>query len=64
MQVSFEKDSFILFTSFIKYLNLITLDLANKNELNRVGEILHQAAFACSKLTIESIEQGVKYVQS
>ena len=27
-------------------------------------ESLTQAAFTCSKLTIETLEQGVKYVQS
>ena len=27
-------------------------------------EIMTQPAFTCSKLTIETLEQGVKYVQS
>ena len=26
--------------------------------------IIYQPAFTCSKLTIETLEQGVKYVQS
>ena len=28
------------------------------------AEVISQPAFTCSKLTIETIEQGVKYVQS
>ena len=28
------------------------------------SEILTQPAFTCSKLTIETLEQGVQYVQS
>ena len=30
----------------------------------KVGRIQSQPAFTCSKLTIETLEQGVKYVQS
>ena len=29
-----------------------------------LSEIIHQPAFTCSKLTKETLEQGVKYVQS
>ena len=32
------------------------------NILHRFGQT--QPAFTCSKLTIETLEQGVKYVQS
>ena len=28
------------------------------------GEVYSQPAFTCSKLTIETLEQGMKYVQS
>ena len=31
---------------------------------NRSVKTLSQPAFTCSKLTIETLEQGVKYVQS
>ena len=30
----------------------------------RDGFLLTQSAFTCSKLTIEILEQGVKYIQS
>ena len=32
--------------------------------LKRIRELLTQPAIICSKLTIETLEQGVKYVQS
>ena len=34
----------------------------SENKANK--EKLSQAAFTCSKLTVETVEQGVKYVQS
>ena len=34
----------------------------SENKTNK--EKLSQAAFTCSKLTVETVEQGVKYVQS
>ena len=33
-------------------------------EINHNPEALSQSAITCSKLTIETLEQGVKYVQS
>ena len=30
----------------------------------QIEPITHKAAFTCSNLTIETLEQGVKYVQS
>ena len=32
--------------------------------LSNLAEYLSQPAFTCSKLTIETLEQGAKYVQS
>ena len=31
---------------------------------NHETNLISQSAFTCSKLTIETLEQGVKYVQS
>ena len=35
-----------------------------KNMKIKIPKVTTQAAFTCSKLTIETLEQGVKYVQS
>ena len=34
------------------------------NDTENYLQILTQAAITCSKLTIETVEQGVKYIQS
>ena len=34
------------------------------NKLNSGNKAVSQPAFTCSKLTIETLEQGVKYAQS
>ena len=36
----------------------------HKYKLNKFKRLISQPAFTCSKLTIETLEQGVKYVQS
>ena len=50
-----------LFYSFVivRFIAESTLTL-----MNETGEALSQPAITCSKLTIETLEQGVKYVQS
>ena len=40
------------------------IDFVDKRIQNPVKYIRSQPAFNCSKLTIETLEQGVKYVQS
>ena len=34
------------------------------NKLMLAGKVLTRPAFICSKLSVETLEQGVKYVQS
>ena len=41
----------------------LIIDKESQNKTNS-REGLSQPAFTCSKLTIETLEQGVKYVQS
>ena len=43
---------------------LVTKKLAFESSLYLYFYVLTQPAFTCSKLTIETLEQGVKYVQS
>ena len=38
--------------------------IINKIKLKFYHVVTSQPAFTCSKLTIETLEQGVKYVQS
>ena len=45
--------------NFRNFLNDAAMLLAHSLKLS-----LSQPAFTCSKLTIETVEQGVKYVQS
>ena len=47
--------------------NLLFIDLRFNSKLNSINfykEIILQLAFTCSKLTIGTAKQGVKYVQS
>ena len=41
-------------------INTFFFEILNKNQ----GNVITQPAITCSKLTIETLEQGVKYVQS
>ena len=60
MKVSF---SFLFeIWSFIDLFTCIALPPLCKE--NNLSLIISQWAFTCSKLTIETLEQGVKYVQS
>ena len=43
----------------IKYLNIVFQKI-----INNIKNILTQPAITCSKLTIETLEQGVEYAQS
>ena len=54
-----KSDSVLLFL-FIYF--FVESDLAKT--LHCVSPLITQPAFTCSKLTIETLEQGVKYVQS
>ena len=51
-------DEFCIFTCNTH----ITTSGTNKNM--KIREVQSKPAFTCSKLTIETLEQGVKYVQS
>ena len=57
--VSFEQFSYIVLV--IPFLALNNLILAGKVPLSM---LYTQPVITCSKLTIETLEQGVKYVQS
>ena len=54
-----KSDSVLLFL-FIYF--FVESDLAKT--LHCVSPLITQPAFTCSKLTIETLEKGVKYVQS
>ena len=41
--------------------NELVMEVISGNALNR--NMLGQSAIACSKSTVETVEQGVKYVQ-
>ena len=43
---------------------LVTRDLIKVPEIEEEVKIPPQPAFSCSKLTVETLEQGVRYVQS
>ena len=38
--------------------------MKQQRKLSTIQHSLTQTAFACSKLTVETLEQGMKYVQS
>ena len=45
---------------------IVVAGLLHRNQLQHMRDRLHetQSAFTYSKLTVEAVEQGVKYVQS
>ena len=52
------------FLSYAKYKYLQCQQQRVRNNTLKFLEIDTQPAITCSKLTIETVEQGVKYVQS
>ena len=53
----------------VKLLNLKMLNYVNDNKMPKTDDytelkLFSQATLTCSKLTIETLEQDVKYVQS
>ena len=57
--------NFIFYICYLKGHKPINDKKCNKLFINqRMKQKLSQPAFTCSKLTIETLEQGVKYVQS
>ena len=49
---------------FKENLNSMQIRKNKKHLENKLQQITTQRAFTCSKLTIETLEQGMKYVQS
>ena len=48
----------------IRYFIFLILKLFEASDIKSIKLRIIQPAFTCSKLTIETLEQGVKYVQS
>ena len=49
---------------FLTFSNGIEMEYCTEMGWIIMSSVPNQSAFTCSKLTIETLEQGVKYVQS